>query len=69
VPNPLPTGWPPVLISLDYATQQPPLPESVGDPVRYDAGQLRLVSTVPDGNQVNELPAGFSVEVELIAEV
>jgi hypothetical protein len=24
---------------------------------------------VPDGNQVNELPAGFSVEVELIAEV
>ncbi len=51
VPNPVPSGWPPVLLSIDYATQRPALPESVGDAVRYAAGQLRLVSAVPDGNR------------------
>jgi hypothetical protein len=51
VPTRVPAGSPPILLSLDYAIEQPPLPESFGDAVRYEAGQLRLVSTVPDGNR------------------
>jgi len=51
VPTPLPSGSPPVLLNLDYAEHKPPLPEAFDDAVRYEAGQLRLVSTVPDGNR------------------
>jgi hypothetical protein len=48
---PPPTGSPPVLLTLDYATQQPALPESVRDVARYQDGSLRIVSSVLDGSQ------------------
>jgi hypothetical protein len=48
---PPPTGSPPVLLTLDYATQQPALPESVRDIARYEDGSLRIVSSSPDGSQ------------------
>ncbi|MBV9579847.1 MAG: hypothetical protein JO057_14755 [Chloroflexi bacterium] len=48
---PPPTGSPPVLLTLDYATQQPVLPEAMRDVARYEDGSLRVVSTLPDGSQ------------------
>jgi hypothetical protein len=48
---PLPSGSPPVLLSLDYATTQAPLPEMSGASLRYQDGQLRLTSSQPDANQ------------------
>lgn len=48
---PPPTGWPPVLLNLDYATDQPPLPESVQDTAQYADGTLRITSRVPNANQ------------------
>ena len=47
---PPPTGSPPVLLSLDYATQQPALPDTVLDSARYVDGTLRVASTLPDGS-------------------
>jgi hypothetical protein len=48
---PPPKTWPPVLVSLDYARDQPPLPEVEGPALRYHDGQLRLASTLSDANQ------------------
>jgi hypothetical protein len=48
---PPPTGSPPVLLTLDYATQQPALAESVRDVARYEDGSLRIVSSAPDSSQ------------------
>jgi hypothetical protein len=47
---PPPTGSPPVLLSLDYANQQPALPDDVRDTARYVDGQLRVTSSLPDGS-------------------
>ena len=48
---PPPTGQPPTLLDLDYASQQPALHESVADVARYVDGTLRIVSTISDGSQ------------------
>jgi hypothetical protein len=40
-----------MLLTLDYANQQPALPESVRDVARYEDGSLRIVSSIPDGSQ------------------
>src|SRR4051812_31526926 len=48
---PPPTGLPPVLLTLDYATQQPALAESVRDVARYVDGHLRISSSMMDGSQ------------------
>ncbi|HEV7662383.1 MAG TPA: hypothetical protein VGQ62_02515 [Chloroflexota bacterium] len=47
---PPPTVAPPVLLSLDYATQQPGLPELPQSVVAYTEGALRIGTDVPDGN-------------------
>jgi len=47
---PPPTGSPPVLLSLDYASQQPALPDGVRDNARYLDGTLRVASSLPDGS-------------------
>jgi hypothetical protein len=48
---PPPTGSPPILLNLDYASQQPALPAEASDFAHYTDGALRIVATVPDGNQ------------------
>jgi hypothetical protein len=48
---PPPTGQPPTLLNLDYASQQPALHESVSDVARYVDGTLRIASTTSDGSQ------------------
>jgi hypothetical protein len=48
---PPPTAFPPVLLSLDYASLQPTLPEDIRDAARYTDGTLRVWSNVPEGNQ------------------
>ena len=48
---PPPSAAPPVLLSVDYAQEPPPLTDQFGDAVRYEAGQLRITATVPDANQ------------------
>jgi hypothetical protein len=48
---PLPTGQPPTLLNLDYASQQPALPEAVTDVARYVDGTLRIASSISDGSQ------------------
>jgi hypothetical protein len=48
---PPPTGSPPVLLTLDYATQQPALPEPILDVAHYESGGLRVVSSLPDSSQ------------------
>ena len=45
-----PTGAPPVLLSLDYVSQQPALPDLPAELVAYKDGQLRLGTSVPNGN-------------------
>jgi hypothetical protein len=46
-----PTGSPPILLNLDYASQQPALPSEVREFARYVDGALRIAASVPDGNQ------------------
>lgn len=46
-----PTGQPPMLLNLDYASQQPALPEYVTDVARYVDGTLRIASSISDGSQ------------------
>jgi hypothetical protein len=48
---PPPIGMPPVLLSLDYAKQQPALPAAVGDLAHYADAGLRIGSSIPDGSQ------------------
>jgi hypothetical protein len=48
---PPPSSPPPVLLSLDYAQDQPPLADLLGADVRYADGQLRMAASVVDGNQ------------------
>jgi hypothetical protein len=48
---PPPTGQPPILLSLDYASTQTPLHDLLGAAVHYEAGQLRIAATEPDANQ------------------
>jgi hypothetical protein len=48
---PPPTGPPPILLNLDYASLQPALPDAVREFVRYTDGALRITASVPDGNQ------------------
>ncbi len=48
---PPPSGHPPVLLSLDYASQQPVLPEAYAQIAHYLGGTLRVASSVPDGSQ------------------
>jgi hypothetical protein len=51
-PNvPPPTAYPPVLLSIDYRAQRPPIPAAAAESARYQEGQLRVVSSLPDGNQ------------------
>ncbi len=40
-----------MLLSLDYRAQQPPLPAAAAESAHYQDGQLRVVSSLPDGNQ------------------
>lgn len=48
---PAPTSHPPVLLSLNYATQQPALPPDFADTAYYADETLRITSTQPDGSQ------------------
>jgi hypothetical protein len=48
---PPPIGNPPLLLNLDYAKQQPALPQEFGDMARYVDGSLRISSNIPDGSQ------------------
>jgi hypothetical protein len=48
---PPPTGSPSILLNLDYASQQPALPDAVRDFARYADGALRVAASAPDGNQ------------------
>ena len=45
-----PTSNPPVLLSLDYATQQPVLPEDFRENAGYVDGTLHVWTSVQDGN-------------------
>lgn len=47
---PPPSGSPPLLLSLDYASQQPALSEAIRDTARYADGTLRVASSLPDGS-------------------
>ena len=46
-----PSGSPPILLNLDYASLQPALSDDVRDFAHYVDGALRVGSSVPDGNQ------------------
>jgi hypothetical protein len=48
---PPPTSQPPTLLTIDYASQQPALPEGASDVARYVDGTLRIASTLSDGSQ------------------
>src|SRR3954469_10138228 len=48
---PLPSGHPPILLSLDYAADPPPLPSIPGTNLAYADGQFRLSIDTPDANQ------------------
>jgi hypothetical protein len=48
---PVPSGAPPILLSLDYWTHQPALPGLPEGTVVYQDGRLRIGTSVPDGNQ------------------
>jgi hypothetical protein len=48
---PPPTGYPPVLLTLDYAHEQPPLAAAATAAAAYQSAQLRLVSGTPNGNE------------------
>jgi hypothetical protein len=48
---PPPIGQPATLLNLDYASQQPALPDSVTDMAHYADGSLRVTSSIPDGSQ------------------
>ena len=63
---PPPDGSPPVLLSLDYAAQQPALPAETQDMARYVNGTLRLRTSVPDGN--DGLAAASSVFRDVIIQ-
>lgn len=54
MPTRPPQGYPPILLSIDYADAQRRLPASPA--VRYTPTQLRLGSSAPDGNE--GAPAG-----------
>jgi hypothetical protein len=48
---PPPGDAPPVLLSLDYAVEEPKLVELFGESVKYEAGQLRMNVSGVDANQ------------------
>src|SRR5438105_5599964 len=48
---PPPPAAPPVLVSLDYAKDQPALPNEFAELARYTDGTLRIAASEPDGSQ------------------
>ena len=46
-----PAGYPPILLALDYAKEQPPLSGPSTAAAAYQSAQLRLVSGTPNGNE------------------
>ncbi len=48
---PPPSGHPPLLLSLDYASQQPALAGPLREFARYSDGALCVASNIPDGNR------------------
>ena len=46
-----PTGSPPILLTLDYSADQPPIPVPATAAASYQGSQLRLVSGTPNGNE------------------
>jgi hypothetical protein len=62
-----PRGSPPILLSIDYAREQPPLPTSPA--VHYTPTQLRLASSVPDGNEGAPASATPFRDVLLMAQL
>jgi hypothetical protein len=48
---PPPTGQSPTLLNLNYATEQPALPDYVSDVARYLDGTLRIASNLSDASQ------------------
>jgi hypothetical protein len=48
---PPPTGQPPILLTIDYASEQPALPDYAAEVARYVEGTLRIASSITDGSQ------------------
>jgi hypothetical protein len=67
MPARVPAGFPPILLSIDFADQQPALPSDVG--ARYADGQLRLAATNRDGNAGAPFSAASFRDVLLQAQV
>jgi hypothetical protein len=48
---PPPTAQPPILLTIDYASEQPALPDYAAEVARYVEGTLRIASSITDGSQ------------------